>query len=138
MREKALGEQESAVLRFVTERGGATVGEAAEGFGGPNSVTRSTVVTVMERLRAKGYLTRNKGNGGVFQYFAAQPQEEILGGVVARFIEKTLGGRMTAFSAHFTRSERLSADEKIELRRLLEKLEGNNAEEGKGGENNDE
>ena len=125
MREKALGEQESAVLRFVTERGGVTVGEAAEGFGGPQVLTRSTVVTVMERLRAKGYLTRSKRDDGIFQYRAAQPQEEILGGVVARFIEKTLGGRMTAFSAYFTRSERLNAEEKIELRRLLEKLEGN-------------
>ena len=124
MREKALGEQESALLRFITERGGAAVGEAAEGFGRENDLSRSTVVTMMERLRTKGYLTRSKGAEGVFRYYPAQRQEEMLGGLVGRFIEKTLGGRMTAFSAYFTRSERLSAEEKIELRRLLEKWEG--------------
>ena len=111
MRQKkqdALGEQELLLLRYVTERDGATVGEATEGFGAPNGLTRSTVVTVMDRLREKGFLTREKGDDGVYRYRPSCPQEEVLGGLVARFVERTLGGRMTALTAYFARSERLT------------------------------
>jgi len=123
MRDKALGEQALAVLRFISERSEATVGEVAEGFGDPQGLTRSTVVTVMDRLRAQGYLTRIKGDDGVFRYRPAQPQEELLGWLITRFIEKTLAGRLTALSAYFTRSEKLSDTEKAELRRMLAKME---------------
>jgi predicted transcriptional regulator len=126
MRDKALGEQALAVLRYITELGGATVGEVTEGFGEPQGLSRSTVVTVMDRLRAQGYLTRVKGDDGVFRYQPAQPQEELFGWLITRFIEKTLAGRFTAFSAYFTRSERLTTEEKAELNRLLAKMEDKN------------
>ena len=128
MRNKALGEQAQAVLRYISEQGGATVGEATEGFGDPQGLSRSTIVTVMDRLRAQGYLTRDKDADGVFRYIPAQPQEELLGWLISRFIEKTLAGRLTALSVYFTRSEKLSDTEKTELNRLLAKMEDKGAE----------
>ena len=123
MRDRNLGEQALAVLQFISERDGATVGEVATGYGEPHGLTRSTIVTVMDRLRAQGYLTRVKGDDGVYCYKPAQPQEELWGWLVSRFIEKTLSGRLTAFSAYFTRSEKLTDTEKVELNRLLAKME---------------
>lgn len=123
MWERSLGEQALAVLQFIGESGGATVGEVTIGYGEPQGLSRSTVVTVMDRLRVQGYLTRVKGDDGVFCYKPAQPQEELWGWMVSRFIEKTLAGRLTAFSAYFTRSEKLSDAEKAELNRLLAKME---------------
>lgn len=124
MRDKSLGEQALAVLRYVSEQGGATVGEVAAGFGDPQGLSRSTVVTVMDRLRAQGYLTRVKQDDGVFRYLPEQKQEELFGWLITRFIDKVLAGRLTAFSAYFTRSEKLTDSEKAELTRLLAKLEG--------------
>src|SRR5262249_4322147 len=67
MRTKGIGDQELALLQYVTGQGEATVGAAAEGFGAPRGLARSTVLTMMERLRAKGYLARRPVDG-VFRY----------------------------------------------------------------------
>ncbi|MBC7805273.1 MAG: BlaI/MecI/CopY family transcriptional regulator [Akkermansiaceae bacterium] len=126
MRDKSLGEQAQAVLRYIAEWDGATVGEVMDGFGEPQGLSRSTIVTVMDRLRAQGYLTRDKDPDGVFRYVPAQPQEELLGWLISRFIEKTLAGRLTALSVYFTRSSKLTDNEKNELNRLLAKMEDGN------------
>ena len=51
MSEPSVGEQELALLRHIADRDGATVGEAAEEFGAPRRLARSTVLTMMERRR---------------------------------------------------------------------------------------
>lgn len=121
----SLGDQELVLLRWVAEHGPATVGEAVERFGEPNGLSRSTVVTVLERLRKKGYLARERDDNanGVFRYAAGQEQTEVLGGLVQRFVENTLAGSLAPFAAYFSRSGRLTPDETVELERLLAKLE---------------
>ena len=69
MRPKSIGDQELALLQYVGEQEGATVGQAAEGFGAPRGLARSTVLTMMERLRQKGHLERRQVDG-VYQYFS--------------------------------------------------------------------
>ena len=59
-----LGEQELALLRFVTDRAPVTVRAALAQFGEPRGLARTTVLTVMERLRTKGYLRRQKTSEG--------------------------------------------------------------------------
>ena len=54
-------------VKDVAERGPATVGEVARGFGEARGLARTTVLTVMERLRRKGYLGRAK-DGGAYRY----------------------------------------------------------------------
>ena len=46
--EKSLGELELELMRWITQQGPTTVGEALEWFGAPRGLARSTVVTVME------------------------------------------------------------------------------------------
>lgn len=47
MRGKTIGDQELALLQYVAEQGGATVGEVATGFGEARGLARSTVLTMM-------------------------------------------------------------------------------------------
>jgi predicted transcriptional regulator len=122
MEKPSLGNQELALLRYVTEHEPVTMGEVAEGFGQPQGLTRSTILTVMERLRKKGYLTRKKTDD-VFRYSTSVPQDELLGGLVSHFVEKTLAGSLAPFIAYFARSQRLSDGELAELKRLIEKLQ---------------
>lgn len=124
MAKSSLGEQELELLRYVAEHGPASVGEVVEGFGEPQGLTRSTVVTVMERLRKKGYLAREQ-QGGVYRYTSPVPKEELMGGLVRRFVERTLAGSLTPFVNYFASAERLSDAEMSELRRLIAKLETN-------------
>jgi predicted transcriptional regulator len=113
---KTIGEQELALLRFLADSGGATVGEAAERFGEPRGLARSTVLTMMERLRRKGHLGRRSVDG-VFRYQARQSSAELLRGAVQRFVQNNLGGSVAPFVAYLTDAPDLTADPNVQARR---------------------
>ncbi len=118
---KPVGEQELAVLRYVAEHGPATVGEVAERFGEPQGLARSTILTVMERLRLKGYLTRGKVEG-VFQYASPVPAEELLRDVVGDFVQRTLSGSLSPFAAYLSEAEDVSDAELEQLQDVVARL----------------
>lgn len=120
--EKSLGELELELLRWIAEHGPSTVGQAFEGYGAPHSLARSTVVTVMERLRLKGYLNRKKQDG-VFRYASPVGQEALMGGLVQKFVEKTLAGSLSPLLAYFAKGQKLSPEEMSQLESLISKLE---------------
>jgi len=119
----SLGDQELELLRCLAERGPSTVGEVVDVYGTPHDLSRSTVVTVMERLRKKGYLYRDKTDG-IFRYRCSVDKDELVGGLIHRFVEKTLAGSLLPFVGYFSRSDRLSESEHAELELLIAKLEG--------------
>jgi len=127
MKTKTIGDQELALLQYVSGQGEATVGQAAEGFGAPRGLARSTVLTMMERLRAKGYLTRRPVEG-VFRYAPRATSGELLRGVVHDFVEKTLGGSLSPFVAYLTEAEEVSDAELAELEKLVAKLQSKRRE----------
>jgi predicted transcriptional regulator len=118
-----LGDQELALLTYVSEHGPLSAGEAASGFGEPGGLARSTVETVLARLHKKGFLTRRK-KSGVFRYEPTSPSHEVLGRVVERFVEQTLGGSLVPLVTYFSHQNRLTDSEMAELQRLVAKLEG--------------
>lgn len=129
MSKRSLGDQELALLQFVAERGSATVGEAAEAFGGERGLARSTVLTMMERLRAKGRLDRRQDDG-VFRYFSPASAGELMQDVVSSFVERSLGGSVSPFVAYLTEAADLSDREVAELEALVARLHARR-EEGK-------
>ncbi|HLK56924.1 MAG TPA: BlaI/MecI/CopY family transcriptional regulator [Chthonomonadaceae bacterium] len=122
MPKPSLGDQELALLRYITEQAPVTVGEVAAGFGEPSGLARSTVETVMERLRKKGYLIRGRQEG-VFRYTTTVAPQELMTGLVRQFVEQTLAGSLTPFVNYFSQQNRLSAAELRELERMVEKLQ---------------
>jgi predicted transcriptional regulator len=122
MKKTSLGDQELALLTYVSEHGPLTAGEAATGFGEPFGLARSTIETVLARLHKKGFLARKKGKG-VFLYEPTISTQEVVGGLVDRFVEQTLGGSLVPLVTYFARRNRLSEGEMDELRRLVGKLE---------------
>ncbi len=121
MARKTIGDQELALLRWVAGRDGATVGEAAEGFGLPRGLARSTVLTMMERLRKKGHLLRAKVEG-VYRYSSPASPREVLRSVVETFVEQTLGGSVSPFVAYLAESGEVSDEELRELEELVARL----------------
>jgi predicted transcriptional regulator len=119
---KSIGDQEMALLRFLAERGPVSVGEAAEEYGAPRDLARSTVLTMMERLRAKGHLEREV-DGGVFRYRTAQPAAELMRGLVGQFVDRALGGSVSPFVSYLAEKGEVSASELSELERLVEQLQ---------------
>jgi predicted transcriptional regulator len=128
MKPKTIGDQELALLQYVAEQDGATVGQAADGFGAPRGLARSTVLTMMERLRQKGHLDRRPVNG-VFQYFSPAPAGEVLRDVVKTFVQKTLGGSVSPFVTYLTEEAEVSDAELAELEGLVARLQSKRKEE---------
>lgn len=121
MAETSIGEQELALLRHIADRGSATVAEAVEHFGTPRGLARSTVLTMMERLRGKGHLARRLVDG-VYRYRTRASSAELLKNAVERFIERNLDGSVTPFLAYLAEGHRLSSTEIKELEELVARL----------------
>lgn len=128
MKPKSIGDQELALLQYLAERGGATVGEAVEEYGVPRGLARSTVLTMMERLRAKGRLERRQVEG-VYLYTSLAAAGEVMRGVVKSFVEKTLGGSVSPFVTYLTEEAEVSAADLAELEELVAKLHSQRKEE---------
>lgn len=109
-------------MRFVADRGPCTVRWTADTFGVEAGLARTTVLTMMERLRRKGYLVREEGEGA-FLYRTAESKGEVMREVIGNFVDKTLGGSVSPFVAYLAQTERLSADEVRQLRQLVDRLE---------------
>ncbi|MBC8137294.1 MAG: BlaI/MecI/CopY family transcriptional regulator [Fibrella sp.] len=121
-----LGEQETDLLRYVAAQPTPlSVGEAESGWGDPANLSRSTVKTVLDRLHRKGYLERVRRTDGIWGYRSPLPEQELMGSLVQRFVERTLAGSLDPFLAYFARTGagRLSPTEQRELERLVQKLQ---------------
>jgi predicted transcriptional regulator len=121
MAESTIGEQELALLRHIADRGGITVGEAADEFGLPRGLARSTVLTMMERLRQKGHLGRRLSDG-VYRYRARSTSADLLKGAIQRFVERNLDGSVSPFLAYLSEADELTDGEVRELERLVGRL----------------
>jgi predicted transcriptional regulator len=124
---KSIGDQELALLRYVAERGDVSVGQVVEGFGAPRGLARSTVLTMMERLRQKGHLDRRQADG-LYQYFSPVPSGEVLRGAVRSFVERTLSGSVSPFVAYLTETAEVSDTELADLEELVARLKSQRKE----------
>jgi len=117
-----LGQVQLEILQFVAEHHPIRVGEVAEHFAHTSGKARTTVLTVMERLREKGYLTRRKIRG-TYHYSPKVSQDEVLTSVVKRFVNETLGGSLSPFIAYLSEGGDLSESELAKLKELVDDLD---------------
>lgn len=116
-----LGEQQLEVLRLITDRAPVTAREVVEHFAASRGLARTTVLSVIDRLQEKGYVTRRR-RGGVFHYSPRVPKEEVLQRLVRDFVEKTLGGSVSPFVAYLARTRQISPEELGQLQELVEQI----------------
>jgi predicted transcriptional regulator len=120
-RKAALGSTEIEILRYIGDHHPISVGEAAGYVAETTGQARTTVLTIMERLRRKGYLTRKQVKG-VYRYSPKIPKNDLLRGLVKDFVKTTLGGSMSPFVAFL--SEGLISEEDMEtLKRVVHEME---------------
>jgi predicted transcriptional regulator len=115
------GNQELAILRYVAEHGPVAVGRVAEAFAAERGLARSTVLTMMERLRRKGHLSRRK-SGGVYVYRSALDAPGVMSRAVGQFIERALRGSVSPIAAYLTERGEVSPAELRELERAVRAL----------------
>jgi predicted transcriptional regulator len=117
-----LGELELELLSFVSDHAPITVREVLKQFGEPRGLARTTILTVMDRLRKKDYLKR-KDRRGVFEYSPCLQKPDLLRKLTKSFTEKVLGGSLDPLVAYLIEDAKLSAKQLQELSQLVSALE---------------
>ena len=125
--QKSLGELELTILKTVWEAPGSTVQEVADMVSEQRTCARTTVLTVMQRLHAKGFLKRDKVDG-VFRYAPTQERGAVISGLIGQFVERVLDGSSAPFLAYLTSTKDLTAEQSRRLQAIVDELERN--EEG--------
>jgi predicted transcriptional regulator len=128
MTQPPLGDQELAVWRFIADHAPVSAREVADRFAEERGLARTTILTVMERLRKKGYLTRRRREG-LYEYSPRVPPAEVVQGLVRQFVEKTLAGSVSPLVAYLARTRVLSSEELAELEQLVAELRAGQEEQ---------
>lgn len=120
----SLGEQEIEVLKFVAIMKQVSVRDVAKYFEEHKGLARTTIMTVMERLRKKGYLHRTKQDG-LFIYSEKVEAKSFLKSRVGEFVEKTLGGSISPLLSYFAETKSISDEELCKLQEILKTFDSN-------------
>lgn len=123
MSPKSIGDQELALLHYIDQQSPISVGEVAADFGAQRELARSTVLTMMERLRSKGFLRRRQDKTGVYRYQTTTGRKDVVRSAVGIFVENTLQGSVSPLVAWMAESADVSDSELAELEALVAKLQ---------------
>ncbi len=115
-------EAELNVLRILWKRGPRTVRALVEAFDGEGVPTQAaTVQKLLERLEAKGWVIRDRSEA-VQRFVPSADRDELIGRRLEGIAEELCEGSMTPLLSHLVKRKRLTAEDKQELRELIEHL----------------
>lgn len=113
-------EGELAVLRELWRRPGASIRQIAEVLYPRRTAAHyGTVQKQLERLEAKGLVHRDRSLF-VHLFTAAVDRDAIVGRRVDAVVEKLCGGSITPIISHLLRHQKLSVEERRQLRALVD------------------
>lgn len=122
MRQKEkIGRAQLEILQYVADHAPVTVRQVAEWLGESRGLTRTTALNVMERLREKGYLTREPVDG-VYHYSPSLPKPQLLRSLVREFVQEVLGGSVEPFVAYLVEEAELTDEERRNLEERVREL----------------
>ena len=113
---------ELEVLRALWDDGEATIRALADRlYPGGGTSEYATVQKLLERLEDKGHVGRRaEGRSNVFS--ARVKREELVARRLRDTAEKLCDGSLTPLLTHLVSAGRLSPDELVELRRMVDRL----------------
>lgn len=114
-----LGQAELDLLLHIAKHGPMTVRQAQEGFGIERGYVRTTVLQMMERLRAKDHLSRSEGEQGL-AYRATSTAEEIQRSQIEGFVSQTLKGSASPLVAFLAEMDEINDADIEQLRQIVE------------------
>jgi predicted transcriptional regulator len=89
----------------------------------------ATVQKLLDRLEAKGFVRRRRGDGPL-EFEATIGRDELIGRKLEDVAEKLCGGSLTPLLTHLVRTRRLTSRERRELRDLIDQLDAKSAPRG--------
>ena len=115
-----ISEAEWEVMKVVWAKAPCSAGEIVEALVGKEASRHpKTIKTYLGRLTAKKVLGfRKEGRG--YLYRPLVTEHECVQAVSESFLERVFGGSVKPMLTHFVEQKRLTAEEILELKRLLE------------------
>ena len=112
---------ELGVLQALWDDGPATIRQLTDRlYPGGSTAHYATVQKLLERLEAKGCISRDRS--AMTHKFAAKVGRDVyIGGQLRAMAERLCGGSLTPLLTHLVKTESLSAIDRKELRKLLDR-----------------
>jgi BlaI family transcriptional regulator, penicillinase repressor len=120
--DRTLTPQELALMKIVWRRRSATVREIYEELRETRRIAYTSVMTMMNVLATKGYVTRVKDRRA-FRYRPTQQKRTVLSSMVQEFVNRVFDGASRSLLLHLSKDRNLTAKERRDLRRLIEETE---------------
>lgn len=120
---RILGPLELDVMKAVWELEDVSVAEVLERLRETREIHHNTVMTTMQRLAKKRFLTRYARDGRTNGYRPRVQREELCGDYVHLVREHFFRGSLSATVAGLIGSDRLSRKKRAKLEQLLEEID---------------
>ena len=114
---------ELEILKVLWRRGPSTVREVFETLGESKTTGYTTVLKTMQIMAEKGLVVRDESERA-HRYEPAAPEDETQRRLVGDLLRKAFDGSAKKLVMQALSTERASAEELSEIRRMLDELEG--------------
>lgn len=114
---------ELEILKVLWRRGPSTVREVFETLGETKGTGYTTVLKLMQIMADKGLVVRDESERA-HRYEPAAPEDETQRRLVGDLLRKAFDGQAVKLVMQALSTERASAEELSEIRRMLDELEG--------------
>ena len=118
-----LSEAQLEIIQIVWQHAEITVSEVWQAIAARRPVARNTVLTVMDRLEKRGWLSkRTVGNTDLYQ--ATVSERATLGDMLRRFVDTAFGGSSDSLVMALLEGRGVSQDEARRIRKQIDKASG--------------
>jgi len=115
----SLSPAETEIVRLIWQLGAATVQDVRDKLPPERDIAYATVQTLLRRLLAKGYVTRDaSGRAHVFR--PAVDRDRVIKRTVGDFVQRLFGGDPAPLLLHLADRAELTPQQAERLRRLLD------------------
>ena len=115
-----IADAEMEVLKLLWSRPALSARELTEAiYGEPSSSNIGTVQKLLQRLERKACVKRDRSQY-VHRFTPKVTQSQVAGRQLELLAKKVADGSLAPFITHLVQSERLTEEEKNEIRKLLE------------------
>ncbi len=111
-------EHELEIMKIVWDLGQATVRDVYETLLARRRIAYTTVMTTMKVMEKKKYLKKHL-EGRAFVYEGAQPQKQMIRGMVREFVNRVFNGSAEPLLAHLVEDRRLSAEDLKQIAKMV-------------------
>ena len=110
--------QELEIMKVIWQMETPTVRQVYEALLKKRRIAYTTVMTMMNILEQKGYLTKQQRERA-YVYQPAQPQNQVIRGMVREFIDRVFNGSAEPLVAHLVEDRRLTESDLEEIRKTI-------------------